>query len=117
MWRTGSNWYWFVALQVKENKEKVKLNNQLPYLVGNVVEVLDIKPEDDNEEDGMAVDLDSQRKGASISSSCIVHNLCRLSTHHYNAYCIKHVCCGHRKVCCAEDQHAADHIPPHSRFG
>eukprot|EP00884_Botryococcus_braunii_P011025 jgi/Botrbrau1/19924/Bobra.0059s0041.1 len=49
--------------KVKENQEKVKLNNQLPYLVGNVVEVLDIEPEEENEEDGMAVDLDSQRKG------------------------------------------------------
>ena len=25
--------------QVKDNKEKIKLNNQLPYLVGNIVEV------------------------------------------------------------------------------
>jgi 26S proteasome regulatory subunit T5 len=48
---------------VKENKEKVKLNNQLPYLVGNVVEVLDINPDDEEEEDGAAVDLDSQRQG------------------------------------------------------
>lgn len=52
--------------KIKENKEKIKLNNQLPYLVGNVVEVLDIKPEDDEEEDGAAVDLDSQRKGKSV---------------------------------------------------
>ena len=41
--------------QVKENKDKIKLNNQLPYLVGNVVEVLDVQPEDDEEEDGAAV--------------------------------------------------------------
>ena len=27
--------------RVAENKEKIKLNNQLPYLVGNIVEVLD----------------------------------------------------------------------------
>ena len=32
--------------KVKENKEKIKLSNQLPYLVGNVVEVLDVVPED-----------------------------------------------------------------------
>jgi 26S proteasome regulatory subunit T5 len=25
--------------QIKDNKEKIKLNKQLPYLVGNVVEV------------------------------------------------------------------------------
>lgn len=52
--------------KIKENREKIKLNNQLPYLVGNVVEVLDIKPEDEEEEDGAAVDLDAQRKGKCV---------------------------------------------------
>ena len=33
--------------RIKENKEKIKLNSQLPHLVGNIVEVLDINPEDD----------------------------------------------------------------------
>ena len=47
--------------KITENKEKVKLNKQMPYLVGNIVEVLDIDEED--EEDGANVDLDSQRKG------------------------------------------------------
>lgn len=32
--------------RIAENKEKIKLNNQLPYLVGNIVEVLDIDPEE-----------------------------------------------------------------------
>eukprot|EP00951_Prasinocladus_malaysianus_P004929 scaffold34969_cov48-Prasinocladus_malaysianus.AAC.2 len=32
--------------KIKENKEKIKLNNQLPYLVGNIVEV-DEKPTED----------------------------------------------------------------------
>lgn len=50
--------------KIKENKEKIKLNNQLPYLVGNVVEVLDMDPEED--EDGAAVDLDSQRRGKAV---------------------------------------------------
>jgi|TARA_B110000977_G_scaffold201299_1_gene295225 hypothetical protein len=31
--------------RVKENVEKIKMNKQLPYLVGNVVEILDLKPE------------------------------------------------------------------------
>ena len=31
--------------KVKENFEKIKMNKQLPYLVGNVVEILDLKPE------------------------------------------------------------------------
>ncbi|GAX77431.1 hypothetical protein CEUSTIGMA_g4876.t1 [Chlamydomonas eustigma] len=52
--------------KIKENKEKIKLNNQLPYLVGNIVEVLDVQPEDEDEEDGAAIDLDSQRKGKCV---------------------------------------------------
>ena len=52
--------------KIKENKEKIKLNNQLPYLVGNVVEILDIKPEEEDEEDGANIDLDSQRKGKCV---------------------------------------------------
>ncbi|GAB5585885.1 26S proteasome regulatory subunit 6A [Umbelopsis nana] len=49
--------------KIKENKEKIKMNKQLPYLVGNVVELLDVDPEDEQEEDGANVDLDSTRKG------------------------------------------------------
>lgn len=52
--------------KVKDNQEKIKLNKQLPYLVGNVVEILDINPEDEDEEDGANVDLDSQRKGKCV---------------------------------------------------
>lgn len=70
--------------KIKENKEKIKLNKTLPYLVSNVIEViisfqrfysilliiikhlvwkiLDIDPQGD-EEEGANVDLDSQRKG------------------------------------------------------
>ena len=55
-----------LPVQVKENKEKIKLNNQLPYLVGNVVEVLTVKPEEEDEEDGANVDLDSQRQGKCV---------------------------------------------------
>lgn len=49
--------------RIKENQEKIKVNKQLPYLVGNIVELLDIDPNDEPEEDGANVDLDSQRKG------------------------------------------------------
>mmetsp|Transcript_22292 Transcript_22292/g.26813 ORF Transcript_22292/g.26813 Transcript_22292/m.26813 type:complete len:427 (+) Transcript_22292:211-1491(+) len=52
--------------KIKDNEEKIKLNKQLPYLVGNVVEILDINPEDDEEEEGANVDLDSQRKGKCV---------------------------------------------------
>lgn len=43
-----------LAERVKENHEKIKLNNQLPYLVANIVEVLDVDPEEEEEEDGEA---------------------------------------------------------------
>jgi 26S proteasome regulatory subunit T5 len=52
--------------KIKENREKIKLNNQLPYLVSNIVEVLDVAPEEDEEEDGANMDLDSQRQGKCV---------------------------------------------------
>jgi len=52
-----------VEERIKENNEKIKLNKQLPYLVGNIVEILELKDEDDVEDDGANVDLDSHRKG------------------------------------------------------
>mmetsp|Transcript_29839 Transcript_29839/g.46794 ORF Transcript_29839/g.46794 Transcript_29839/m.46794 type:complete len:492 (+) Transcript_29839:101-1576(+) len=54
--------------RIRENIEKVKLNKQLPYLVGNVVEVLEPDAEDglDAEEgggeDGAAADVNADRK-------------------------------------------------------
>ena len=51
--------------KIKENTEKIKVNKTLPYLVSNVIEILDVDPEELGiEEDGANVDLDSQRKGA-----------------------------------------------------
>merc|ERR1711966_445389 len=52
--------------KVKEDFEKIKMNKQLPYLVGNVVEILDLKPEDEEEDDGANVDLDSKRQGKAV---------------------------------------------------
>jgi len=50
--------------KIKENTEKIKVNKTLPFLVANVIEILDVDPEDLGvEEDGANVDLDSQRKG------------------------------------------------------
>lgn len=48
--------------KIKDNEEKVELNKQLPYLVANVVEMIDADGEE-QEEDGANVDLDSIRKG------------------------------------------------------
>jgi len=46
--------------KIKENNEKIKLNKQLPYLVGNVVELLDIDTSTEDEEEGSSMDADSQ---------------------------------------------------------
>lgn len=45
--------------KIKENSEKIKLNKQLPYLVGNVVEILTLDPEDEPEEEGSSMDADA----------------------------------------------------------
>ena len=47
--------------KLKDNLEKIKNNKQLPYLVSNVVEILDLEPE--GVEDGANMDLDSARQG------------------------------------------------------
>jgi 26S proteasome regulatory subunit T5 len=49
--------------KIKENTEKVKINKVLPYLVSNIVEILDVEPDPDNEDDGANIDIDSQRTG------------------------------------------------------
>lgn len=51
--------------KIKDNKEKIKNNKQLPYLVGNVVELLDMEADEDSKAQGANVDLDSQRNGKS----------------------------------------------------
>jgi len=53
-----------ITEKTKENKEKIKLNRQLPHLVANVAELLDI--EEDEEEDGATQDVDMQRNGKSL---------------------------------------------------
>ena len=54
-----------VNLQIEDNEKKVKLNKQLPHLVSNFIEMLELPPEDEDEKDGSAVDEDSQRVGKS----------------------------------------------------
>ncbi|KAI0243695.1 26S proteasome regulatory subunit 6A [Massospora cicadina] len=49
--------------KIKDNKDKIEMNKQLPYLVGNVVEIMDVDPNDSDEEDGAAIDLDASRRG------------------------------------------------------
>ncbi|KAL4919343.1 P-loop containing nucleoside triphosphate hydrolase protein [Aspergillus aurantiobrunneus] len=51
--------------KVKDNQEKVENNRQLPYLVGNVVELLDLDVEAEAAEEGANIDLDATRVGKS----------------------------------------------------
>ena len=51
--------------RIKDNQEKINNNKQLPYLVGNVVELLDLSAEKEASEQGANVDLDATRSGKS----------------------------------------------------
>lgn len=53
-----------MKLRLLENTQKVAQNKSLPFLVSNVIELLDIDPDvDESEQDKSALDLDSTRKG------------------------------------------------------
>nr|ANM86146.1 26S protease regulatory subunit 6A [Stygiella incarcerata] len=52
--------------KLKDNQGKVKLNRQLPHLVGHVVEVLDSFEGDARDEDGSLVDLDEISGGKGV---------------------------------------------------
>ncbi|CAI2370190.1 unnamed protein product [Moneuplotes crassus] len=62
-----------VNLQIEDNEKKVKLNKQLPHLVSNFIEMLDLPPEDEEEQEGAAVDEDSARTG----KSCVIKTTTR----------------------------------------
>ncbi|CDR95890.1 26S protease regulatory subunit 6A, putative [Babesia bigemina] len=49
--------------RIKDNQEKIQLNKQLPYLVSNVVELLDLE---DEEEDAGVQGIEMKRKGKSL---------------------------------------------------
>ncbi|CAI2299250.1 unnamed protein product [Caenorhabditis sp. 36 PRJEB53466] len=50
--------------RIKENTERIKVNKTLPYLVSNVVELLDL--EDNLEEEGANIDLDAQKTKCAV---------------------------------------------------
>ena len=50
--------------KIKDNNEKIKMNKQLPYLVSNVIEILNLEPETD--EDGAAMDTDAKSTKAVV---------------------------------------------------
>ncbi|KAK2080166.1 TATA-binding protein [Prototheca wickerhamii] len=54
-----------LADRIKDNQEKIKLNNQLPYLVGNIVEVLEL-PTEEEEDDGAGAYQDPARRGQCV---------------------------------------------------
>ena len=56
-----------LAERINENKEKIKLNNQLPYLVGNIVEVLDQEVEEEDEDGAV-----SYQEAGGKKSKCVV---------------------------------------------
>ncbi|KAF2724904.1 26S proteasome subunit P45 [Polychaeton citri CBS 116435] len=51
--------------KIKDNVDKIDNNRQLPYLVGNVVEILDLDVEAEAAEEGANIDLDATRVGKS----------------------------------------------------
>jgi len=51
--------------KTKDNKEKIKLNRQLPHLVANIAEILELPPDEDDE-DGAMQDIDMAREGSSV---------------------------------------------------
>ncbi|ODV70764.1 proteasome regulatory particle base subunit RPT5 [Cyberlindnera jadinii NRRL Y-1542] len=51
--------------KIKDNKEKIDNNKQLPYLVGNVVELLDVEAGEEAKEQGANIDLNATRVGKS----------------------------------------------------
>ena len=48
---------------IKDNKEKIRVNKQLPYLVANVVEIVDPYFDPDEEQDGSVTDLSLKPEG------------------------------------------------------
>lgn len=52
-----------VTARIADNEEKIKLNKQLPYLVGNIVEILTLSEDDAEAQDGANTDLDASRQG------------------------------------------------------
>ncbi|KAK9460322.1 proteasome regulatory particle base subunit RPT5 [Lipomyces oligophaga] len=51
--------------RIKDNQDKIENNKQLPYLVANVVEILDMDPNEEDLEEGANIDLDAARVGKS----------------------------------------------------
>jgi len=55
--------------RIKENQEKIKLNKQLPYLVSNIVEVLDVEPDEGEADDAPAAPAQRTEKAVVVKTS------------------------------------------------
>jgi len=55
--------------RIKENQEKIKLNKQLPYLVSNIVEVLDVEPDEGEADDAPAAPVQRTEKAVVVKTS------------------------------------------------
>lgn len=66
--------------RLQDNLEKIKLNKQLPYLVANIVEVLEMNPEEDadDENDGAANDESTSCKGKCAVVKTSTRTVCLL---------------------------------------
>ncbi|KAG9392409.1 26S proteasome subunit P45 [Carpediemonas membranifera] len=63
-----------MKMLIDENAKKIKLNKDLPYLVGNIVEVLDLEDAEDAEEDATNVDAHGlSKKGVVLKTSMRQH--------------------------------------------
>ncbi|CAD7926985.1 unnamed protein product [Amoebophrya sp. A25] len=55
-----------ITEKTKDNKEKIKLNRQLPHLVANIAEILDPEAVEEEEDEGAAQETDSAKNGKSL---------------------------------------------------
>jgi hypothetical protein len=111
--------------RIKDNKEKIKLSNQLPYLVGNVVEILDVSPDD--EEVCLRQTTMLASVNAAAGAGCVGAGMLAAAPSASRWMCssqatLHPTCAGGRRgggpgqpapgqVRGAEDQHAADDLP------
>lgn len=63
-------------LRIKENKEKLKLSTQLPHMVANVGEILDVEDdEEDKDSSGFKVDVANKTKKAMVVKTTGRHTI------------------------------------------
>lgn len=61
--------------RIKDNLEKIQLNKQLPYLVSNVIELLDLEDDEEDDDAGMR-NIEMKRKGKSLVLKTSTRQVC-----------------------------------------